>query len=636
MKRRMMRSRGASIDETPASTRSQGETLKRLYSYISGFWRLKAVVVLIVLTTVLEILSPAIIGSIIDMVKAIATGETVVPGSGIEGFAHSILTPIASWYNAVSGSNPVKGTLLIFSISLVIIAIVTGFFTFLMRYTTTIVGQKATYNIRDDMYNSLLEQSFSFYDQQRTGQLMARATGDINMVGRFYQMGVRMLLSSLLLLALVLYSLVSINLTLTLVSVTVIPFVFIATREFSRKVGPLWTIVREQNGVITSVLQENLSGVRVVRGFSREEFEEEKFSTELQKFFDINIDMARFRAFFRPLASFISSLGFVLIIWYGGGQVIAGTFTVGSVVAFYFYLAKLMGPVRRIGFMTSMFVRAIAAGNRVFDIIDAEVEVHDKEDAVDVPEIQGRITFKDVWFSYDGTNMVLKDIDLDVQSGQTVAILGATGSGKSSIINLIPRFYDASRGSITLDGKDLRDLKIKSLRGNIGIVRQEPYIFSTTLRENIAYGVKDANITAVREAAKRAKIDDFIEGLPEGYDTKVGERGVTLSGGQKQRVAIARALLKNPKILIMDDSTSSVDTKTEYEIQQALDELLEDRTTFIITQRLSSIKKADYIIVLEEGEIVEEGTHDGLYEKDGIYRKLYETQVSGAAEGRGY
>lgn len=621
--------------EASSSNRSRSETLKRLFGYIAGFWQLKAVLVLIVLITVLDVLSPAIIGSIIDMVKGIATGETLEPGSGIEGFVYRILTPVASWYIAVSGSDPVKGPLLIFSVSLVFIALVTGLFNFAQRYATTVVGQSATFNIRDDMYNSLLEQSFSFYDRQRTGQLMARATGDINMLGRFYQMGVRMLLSSVLLLVLVLYSLVSINPTLTLISVTVIPFVFLATREFSKRIGPLWRAVREQNGIITSVLQENLSGVRVVRGFSREEHEEEKFSAELQGFFDMNITMARIRAFFMPLATFISSIGFVLIIWYGGRQVIMGALTVGSLVAFYFYLARLMRPVRMIGFMTSMVVRALAAGNRVFDIIDAEVDVHDKDDAAEVSEIEGRITFQDVWFSYDGTNMVLEDIDLDVLPGQTVAILGATGSGKSSIINLIPRFYDVSRGSIELDGTDLRDLKIKSLRGIIGIVRQEPFIFATTLRENIAYGVQNANLNDIREAARRAKIDDFIAGLPDGYDTKVGERGVTLSGGQKQRVAIARALLKNPKILIMDDSTSSVDTQTEYEIQQALDELLEDRTTFIITQRLSSIKKADYIIVLDDGEISEEGTHDQLIANDGIYSKLYETQVSGVAEGRG-
>jgi len=631
----MMRHRGASLAEATSSNRSRSETLKRLFGYIAGFWQLKAVLVLIVLTTVLDIMSPAIIGSIIDMVKGIATGETLEPGSGIEGFVYRILTPVATWYVGVSGSDPVKGPLLIFSVSLVFIALVTGIFNFIQRYTTTIVGQSATFNMRDDMYNSLLEQSFSFYDRQRTGQLMARATGDINMLGRFYQMGVRMLVSSVLLLVLVLYSLLSINPTLTLISVTVIPFVFLATREYSKRIGPLWAAVREQNGIITSVLQENLAGVRVVRGFSREEHEEEKFSAELQGFFDMNITMARIRAFFMPLATFISSIGFVLIIWYGGGQVITGALTVGSLVAFYFYLARLMRPVRMIGFMTSMIVRALAAGNRVFDIIDAEVEVHDKEDAVGVPEIEGRLTFQDVWFSYDGTNMVLKDIDLDVQPGQTIAILGATGSGKSSIINLIPRFYDVSEGSIKLDGTDLRDLKIKSLRGTIGIVRQEPFIFSTTLRENIAYGVQNASLNDIREAAKRAKIDDFIHGLPDGYDTKVGERGVTLSGGQKQRVAIARALLKNPKILIMDDSTSSVDTQTEYEIQQALDELLEDRTTFIITQRLSSIKKADYIIVLDDGEISEEGTHDTLIANDGIYSKLYDTQISGVADGRG-
>ena len=630
----MMRHRGASLAEASSSNRSRSETLKRLLGYIAGFWQLKAVLVLIVLTTVLDIMSPAIIGSIIDMVKGIATGETLEPGSGIEGLVYRILTPVASWYIAATGSDPVKGPLLIFSVSLVFIALVTGIFNFIQRYATTIVGQRATFNMRDDMYNSLLEQSFSFYDQQRTGQLMARATGDINMLGRFFQMGVRMFLSSVLLLVLVFYSLASINQTLTLISVIVIPFVFLATREYSKRIGPLWAAVREQNGVITSVLQENLAGVRVVRGFSREEHEEEKFSAELQEFFDMNITMARIRAFFMPLATFISSIGFVLIIWYGGGQVIAGALTVGSLVAFYFYLARLMRPVRMIGFMTSMIVRALAAGNRVFDIIDAEVEVHDKEDAVEVSEIEGRLTFQDVWFSYDGTNMVLKDIDLDVQPGQTVAILGATGSGKSSIINLIPRFYDVSKGSIKLDGTDLRDLKIKSLRGIIGIVRQEPFIFSTTLRENIAYGVQDASLNEIREAARRAKIDDFIAGLPEGYDTKVGERGVTLSGGQKQRVAIARALLKNPKILIMDDSTSSVDTQTEYEIQQALDELLEDRTTFIITQRLSSIKKADYIIVLDDGEISEEGTHDQLIANDGIYRKLYDTQISEAIEGR--
>jgi ATP-binding cassette subfamily B protein len=462
---------------------------------------------------------------------------------------------------------------------------------------------------------------------------MARATGDINMLGRFFNMAFRMAISNTLILITVIYSMISLSPELTMVSIITIPILLFTTTSYSKKVRPMWTEVREQNGVLTSVLHENLSGLRVVRGFSREEYEEEKFGAEVQKFFDINVTMARIRAFFMPLATLISSMSIVVIIWYGGRQVIAGTMTLGTMLAFYFYMSRLMGPVRMLGFMTSMFVRAQAAAERVFEIVDAEIDVHDKEGALEFMTVEGHLVFEDVWFSYDGKNMVLKDISLDVKPGQTVGILGATGSGKSSIINLIPRFYDVSKGNIMLDGLDIRDITIKNLRSHIGIVRQDPYIFSTTLRENIAYGVESATTEGIEEAAKQAKIHEFIVSLPEGYDTKVGERGVTLSGGQKQRVAIARALLKNPKILILDDSTSSVDTKTEYEIQRALDQLLEDRTTFVITQRLSSIKKADYIIVLEDGLVAEEGSHDHLLELNGIYRKLYDTQITGATGG---
>lgn len=610
------------------------KVIRRIFGYISHFWELKAVMVMVVIVTIMEVLSPAIIGGIIDIVREVAEGNPIQPGAGVEGLAYGILAPIAGWVVKVSAFDTNTAVLLVFSLSLIAISVLTGTLNFLQRYISTIVSQKGSFDLRSDMYNSLLEQSFSFYDNQRTGQLMARATGDINMLSRFFNMGLRMFLSSILLLTMVIYSLLSINVELTLVSIVVLPFILMATRNYSQRIGPLWRAVREQNGVITSALQENLSGIRVVRGFSREPHEEEKFYAECEKYFDTNVKMAGIRAFFMPLASFLSSLGMVLIVWYGGGQVIRGALSLGSMVAFYFYLAKLMGPIRRIGFITSMFVRASAAADRVFDIIDAKVDVHDSEDASNIDEIEGRTTFEDVWFSYDGENMVLKDIDLDVKPGETIAILGATGSGKSSIINLIPRFYDVTRGSIKLDGMDIRGLKIKSLREQIGIVRQDPFIFSTTLRENIAYGVRDANLENIVEASKQARIHDFIDSLPEGYDTRVGERGVTLSGGQKQRVAIARALLKNPKILILDDSTSSVDTQTEYEIQQALDELLKDRTTFIITQRLSSIKNADYIIVLEDGSIIEEGRHEELMELKGTYRTLYETQLSDVEEGR--
>jgi ATP-binding cassette subfamily B protein len=603
-------------------------TFWRLLRYVTPYWELKAVLVLVLITTVISVMSPTIIGNIIDMVRGIATGTEIRLSGGIELIIHRFLSPVSEWIQSFTAYDMDLALLLVYSFSLVIIASLEGLLNYLQRFLLTIVSQRASFDLRSDMYNSLLEQSFSFYDKQRTGQLMARATGDINLLGRFFNFAFRMIISSTLLLLLVLYSMFSLNLRLTVISGIVLPFMFLATRGFSTRIRPLWSQVREQYGVLTSVLQENLSGVRVVRGFSREFYEEEKFRKECQEYFDINMIMAKYRAFFMPLATFISSIGVVIIIWYGGNQVASGVLTIGGMVAFYFYLTRLMSPVRMIGFMTSMFVRTIAAAERVFEIEDAEVEVHDSENAVEMIDVEGKVTFEDVWFSYDGNNMVLKDINLDVEPGQTIAILGATGSGKSSIINLIPRFYDVSKGTIKIDDRDLRNLTIKSLRRHIGIVRQDPFIFSTSLKDNIAYGVTNPTFEGIKKAAKQAKIHKFIDLLPEGYDTKVGERGVTLSGGQRQRVAIARALLKNPKILIMDDSTSSVDTQTEYEIQQALDELLENRTTFIITQRLSSIKKADFIIVLEDGAIAEAGTHEALMEKKGTYDKLYKTQIS--------
>jgi len=613
--------------------KSSWSTFKRLFGYIAPYWELKLVTVIIILTTFISILSPAIIGNIIDSIGYVAAGEPIPEVAGIEALANRILIPFVEIVEKSRGLSYEKSLLIVFSSSLVLIAALEGLLSYIQRYTLEIVSQRAGFEMRDNLYNSLLEQSFSFYDQQRTGQLMARATGDVNMLERFFNMGFRLAFSNLLLLLLVIYSMISISVSLTIVSSLFLPFLLVTTIKFSQRIRPMWQEVREQYGDITSVVQENLSGLRVVRGFNREEYEKEKFSIELVKYFDVNVEMAKLRAIFRPLTSLISGIGLVIIIMYGGTLIIEEALTVGSLVAFYFYLARLLGPVRMLGFMTGMWVRAQAASERVFEIIDAEIDVNDRPDAMDFKSVEGRISFEDVWFSYDGENMVLKDIDLDVDPGQTVAILGATGSGKSSIINLIPRFYDVDRGCIKIDGEDIRNITIKSLRNHIGIVRQDPFIFSITLRENIAYGVENASIEKVREAAQQAKIHEFIESLPEGYDTKVGERGVTLSGGQKQRVAIARALLKNPKILILDDSTSSVDTQTEYEIQQALDELLENRTTFIITQRLSSIKKADYIIVLEDGEIREEGTHEELMKEAGIYRNLYETQISGGIGG---
>ena len=601
---------------------------RRMMGYIIGFWQFKAVMVLILISTFLDVQMPKMIGDTIDLIRNISTGKALSEWNG--GLMGLLLIPISQWITVNFGYDANYSVLGTFVISLILVAGSVAILNYVVRYGGAWISQRGTYGLRSDMYNSLLEQSFSFYDKQRTGQLMARATGDIDQIDRWFDVGLRMSVSTVVLITMVLWNLWNTDVSLTFITLLVIPFLFVTILTFGRKSFPITQKMRQQYGEITSVFQENLMGLRVVRGFAQEKQEEDKIKRELTKYFDLHILTAKYRAFFLPLATLITSIGFVAILWYGGSQVINGVISIGSLISFYLYLTRIAQPVRMLGNISNLLLRANAAASRVFETIDAQIAVHDKPDAIEINQLQGHVHFDHVNFGYDEKNLVLRDVNLDVKPGMTVAILGATGSGKSSIINLIPRFYDVNSGSIRIDDHDVRDYQIKSLREHIGIVRQDPFIFSTTFRENVAYGVDNAKIEDIEAAAKRAKIHDYIVSTPKGYNTAVGERGVTISGGQKQRIAIARALLKNPQILILDDSTSSVDTQTEHDIQQALDELLTNRTTFIITQRLSSIKKADYIVVLDNGAVAEEGTHDTLMKHDGIYRKLYDTQVSGS------
>jgi ATP-binding cassette subfamily B protein len=499
-------------------------------------------------------------------------------------------------------------------------------FSYLLRYVNESLSQTSVYDIRNDLYQALLQQSFSFYDQARTGQLMARATGDIRQIRRFFSWGLRALLDTILRFIIAFAILFTWDETLTILSFATAPLIAVTVRRYAQQIGPQWDAIRQQYGRVSAVIQETLMGLRVVKGFAAEEREITKFAGENQAYMTRVVDQARLSARYRPFIDFIAGLNLLFILWYGGTQVINGDLSFGAWLAFNLYALRLTWPIRFLGFITSFYKRAMAAAHRVFELMDATSTVIEKENALDLQEVNGAIQFDHVSFEYEPGRPVLTDITLTVLPGETIAILGATGSGKSSIINLIPRFYDVTAGRIMLDGNDIRDLTLASLRQHIAIVQQEPFIFSTSLKENIAFNTTMMDAEAIIAAAKAAQLHDFIMTLPQGYDTPVGERGVTLSGGQKQRLAIARALVTNPTIIIFDASTSNVDTETEHEIQRGLESLLHDRTIFLITQRLSTVKHADTIVVIEKGAIIEYGTHDALLMQNGHYARLHRLQ----------
>jgi len=512
------------------------------------------------------------------------------------------------------------------SLSIIVIAALRSVFSFTQRFTQQYIGQKVVFDLRNNLFKSLEEKSFSFYDQAQTGQLMSRVTSDVEQVRALLAWWLETLVSSVLTVGSVVLVISTIDPRLMLFYLATIPLVLVAAYNFSKRIRPRFALTREIFGDMTSVIQQTIVGTRVVRAFAQEEHEKKKFSVPHSRYLKTNIEIWRYRSMFMPFMAFTVSLGTALVYWYGGGEVIRGIMTIGSLVASAAYLAMLVMPVRFIGFLMTFYQQAITGAERIFEIMDAKPEVEDKPDAIELPPIQRGIVFKDVFFEYALGARVLDRINLAVKMGETIALLGATGSGKSSLIQLIPRFYDVTEGSITIDGYDLRDVTLRSLRQQIGIVLQETFLFSASIRENIAYGRPDATMGDIEKVAKIAGAHDFIMSFPDKYDTKVGERGVTLSGGQRQRIAIARALLLNPRILIFDDSTSSVDVETEHEIQQALQILLKNRTTFIITQRVSTIKNATRIVVFENGAIVEEGSHEELLAKDRIYAKIYRTQ----------
>jgi len=516
------------------------------------------------------------------------------------------------------------------AVMMVGVALVGALFRFLQGYLSEKASQGVAYDLRNELFAKIQRLSFSYHDQAQTGQLMTRATNDVDLVRQFTGMGFLQLLNAIVMMVGSVAFLVSMNWQLSLIVLLIVPLALGVFGFFASRARPMFTKVQRKLSALNTVLQENLAGVRVVKAFARELYEATRFGDTNVALRDAHVSVGKMMAFVMPLIFAIANLGTLAVVWLGGLQVISGTLTIGELVAFNSYLLMLMMPVGILGMILAMISRAGASAERVLEILATQVEVKDKSDATLLTAIQGQVAFDNVSFRYfsSGEN-VLSDVSFVAQPGQTIALLGATGSGKSTIINLIPRFYDVTQGRITVDGHDVRDATLESLRSQIGIVLQETTLFSGTIRDNIAFGRPDASIEEVIAVAKAAEAHDFIAEFPDGYNTWVGERGVTLSGGQKQRVAIARALLMNPHVLILDDSTSSVDMATEERIQAALQELMKGRTSFVIAQRISTVLNADQILVLEKGRVAAQGTHEELMHTSPIYADIYHSQLHG-------
>jgi len=505
-----------------------------------------------------------------------------------------------------------------------------GLSAFGYSYVSEVLSQKTTYDIRNALYNKLQRLSFSFHDQAQTGELMSRGTADVEAIRMFFGRGLLGLVQIAILFLAISLILARLNWFLALLTVGFLAAVGWRAVVVARLLRPIWLKIQELMARLGTILEENLTGVRTVRSFTREQEESRKFSTQAEVLYDQHMIATRRRAFNISLMVFLVTIPVALILSYGGRQVMAANLTMGELTQFIFYLTMMSMPVRRLGFITNIFTRTISAGQRILEILDTESAVKEKPGAIELDRVKAAVSSENVSFSYDLAAPALKNVSFSVQPGELVALVGSLGSGKSTIAHLIPRFYDVTGGRITIDGIDVRDVTLESLRRNVGIVQQNTFLFSATIRDNIAYGAVNADMERIVSAAKAAQLHDFIQSLPDGYDTWVGERGVTLSGGEKQRLTIARTLLINPRILILDDSTSSVDAGTEHLIRRALNTVIRGRTTFIITHRLPIIRNADLILVLEDGEVVERGTHSELMARNGLYRQIYESQLSAA------
>jgi ATP-binding cassette subfamily B multidrug efflux pump len=603
-------------------------SLVRALKYLWRFRRIASVAYLsLLVSTAAQLMVPQLVQQTIDAITGgvLASAILKLPAVAQPAVIQRLGLTAATVQGNQSGA---ESTLVTAGLWLVAFAAVRGVFSFLQGYLAERTSQGVAFELRNDVFARVQRLSFSYYDRTQTGQIMVRATDDVEKVRLFIGQGLMMTVGALVLLVGTLTLLFATNVQLTLAVLPTLPLAVIIFMVFGAVSQPLFIRVQQRLSALNTVLQENLAGIRVVQAFVREPYEQAKFDKAADGLLAQQLVIARTFSFLFPFVFLVANLGQAAVLYFGSRQILETTLTVGEWQKFSLYLIFVFFPLGQLGFIITQMAQAAASSTRIFEILDTKSEVANRPGAIVMPPIQGHVVFEGVTFRYfEGSDAVLRQVSLEAQPGQTVALLGATGSGKTTIINLLPRFYDVSEGRILIDGHDIRDVTLDSLRSQIGVVLQDATLFSGSIRDNICFGRPNASLEEVTAAAKAAAAHDFILGFPQGYDTPVGERGATLSGGQKQRVAIARALLLDPRILILDDSTSSVDLATEYRIQKALDSLMKGRTSFVIAQRISTVLNADQVLVLDKGEVVAHGRHADLLETSPIYAEIYNSQL---------